>query len=140
VLASVSTSAQSLQHTEAQARSALLDVTSYDVWLDLAADEATFGSVTTLTFESIGGPTFLDLKPTRVNAIRLNDRPVDADLLDRGRLPIDTIAGTNVLVVDAVTARDCTAASTRPTASTTSTACRSWTPRPRCSRASTSRT
>ncbi len=98
----MSSASQSLQHTEALARFDLIDVTSYDVSLDLASDEATFGSVTTLTFESSGGPTFVDLKPTRVNAIRFNDRTLDADLLERGRLALDTVAGTNVLVVDAV--------------------------------------
>ena len=98
----MSTASQSLQHTEALARFDLLEITSYDVALDLAADEATFGSVTTITFESRGGPTFVDLKPTKVTALRLNDAPLDADLLDRGRLPLDTVPGTNVLVVDAV--------------------------------------
>ncbi|MDO9454816.1 aminopeptidase N [Nocardioides sp.] len=95
-------SSRSLLRTEAVARRELLDVTSYDVTLDLASDEATFASGTTITFESRGGSTFVDLKPTAVTGIRLNDRPVDPDLLDRGRLPIDTVAGTNVLVVDAV--------------------------------------
>ena len=93
---------QSLQHSEAQARRALLDVESYDVRLDLAADEATFSSVTTLRFCSRGGPTFVDLKPVSVRSITLNGRVVDPDLLDRGRLPIETVTGTNELVVDAV--------------------------------------
>ena len=94
-------SSQSLRHDEAVARAALLDVTSYDLVLDLVADEDTFGSVTTVEFESRGGPTFVDLKPASVASIRLNDRDVDVDRLDRGRLPVDTVAGTNVLVVDA---------------------------------------
>ncbi len=94
-------SSRSLRHDEAVARAALLDVTSYDVVLDLVADEATFGSVTTVTFESAGGPTFADLKPTSVASIRLNDAEVDVDSLDGGRLPLATTAGTNVLVVDA---------------------------------------
>ena len=93
---------QSLQHAEARARFDLLDVTSYDVRLDLASDPATFGSVTTIRFDSRGGPTFVDLKPASVNAIRFNGHPLDADLLDRGRLPLDTVEGANELVVDAV--------------------------------------
>ena len=93
---------QSLQHTEAQDRYRRLRVDSYDVRLDLASDEATFGSVTTVRFTSEGGATFVDLKPVRVGAITLNGRPVDPDLLDRGRLPLDTVAGDNELVVDAV--------------------------------------
>ncbi len=93
---------QSLRQTEARARVDLLEVTSYDVTLDLAADEATFTSLTTLTFESQGGTTFVDLKPTHLTRIRLNDQTLDVDLLDRGRFPLETTAGTNVLVVDAV--------------------------------------
>ncbi len=95
-------SSRSLRQTEAVARRQLLDVTSYDVTLDLASDEATFSSLTTIVFESDGGPTFADLKPVRVNAVRLNERAIDPDLLREGRLPLDTTSGTNVLVVDAV--------------------------------------
>ena len=93
---------QSLQHTEAQDRFRRLRVESYDVRLDLASDEATFGSVTTVRFTSDGGQTFVDLKPLRVDSITLNGDRVDPDLLERGRLPIDTVAGDNELVVDAV--------------------------------------
>ena len=93
---------QSLQHAEAVARFDLLSVDGYDVVLDLASDESTFGSVTTLRFQSRGGPTFVDLKPVRVNEIRLNGRRLDPDLLERGRLPLETEAGANELVVDAV--------------------------------------
>lgn len=93
---------RSLQRTEAQHRAALLTVASYDVRLDLAASEETFGSVTTVRFTSRGGATFLDLKPVAVNAIRLDGRPVDPDLLVSGRLPLDTTEGEHELVVDAV--------------------------------------
>ncbi|MBA2952685.1 aminopeptidase N [Nocardioides sp. MAH-18] len=93
---------QSLQRTEAVARHELLDVEEYDVRLDLAADDSTFGSVTTIRFTSRGGPTFVDLKPVRVNEIRFNGSTLDADLLDRGRLPLETVEGHNELVVDAV--------------------------------------
>ncbi|GAA2150627.1 aminopeptidase N [Nocardioides koreensis] len=92
----------SLQHAEARARFDLLAVDAYDVALDLASDEATFRSVTTIRFTSRGGPTFLDLKPARVNEIRFNGSPLDADLLERGRLPLETVEGANELVVDAV--------------------------------------
>jgi aminopeptidase N len=98
----VSSPHQSLQHTEAIARRELLSVDEYDVRLDLASDEKTFGSVTTIRFRSTGGPTFVDLKPERVDRIRLNGRSLDPDLLDRGRLPVETVAGDNELVVAAV--------------------------------------
>jgi len=94
--------ARSLRRSEAEERRALLDVTSYDVRLDLASDAETFGSVTEIRFESRGGPTFVDLKPVKVLDLRLNDAPVDPDLLDHGRLPLETVAGTNVLRVEAV--------------------------------------
>lgn len=93
---------RSLQQAEAVARRALLSVDDYDVRLDLASDDRTFGSVTTVRFTSRGGPTFLDLKPVRVNEIRFNGRTLDPDLLDHGRLPLDTAEGPNELVVDAV--------------------------------------
>ena len=92
----------SLQFSEATARFELLRITSYDVRLDLATSSEHFGSVTTIRFESTGGPTFVDLKPVAVNSLQLNGRQIDPDLLDRGRLPLHTIAGTNELVVDAV--------------------------------------
>jgi len=98
----VSNPYRSLQQAEAHRRFEQLRVTSYDVRLDLAADEATFPSLTTIRFTSTGGETFLDLKPLRVNEIRLNGDRVDPDLLDHGRLPLTTPAGENELVVDAV--------------------------------------
>ena len=93
---------QSLRQLEAVARRDLLAVEEYDVRLDLAADERTFRSVTTVRFTSRGGPTFLDLKPVAVDEIRFNGRVLDPDLLQRGRLPLDTVPGPNEVVVDAV--------------------------------------
>ncbi|CUR60087.1 Membrane alanyl aminopeptidase, Metallo peptidase, MEROPS family M01 [metagenome] len=95
-------SSRSLQLTEAVARFEQLRITSYDVRLDLATSAEHFGSVTTIRFESTGGPTFVDLKPASVNRITLNGRELDVDDLDRGRLPIETTSGSNELVVDAV--------------------------------------
>ena len=91
----------SLQRTEALARRDLLDLTSYDVALDLASDDATFGSVTTLRFVSRAGATFLDLKPVGLAQVRLDGRPLDLDLLDRGRFPLDLSEGTHELIVEA---------------------------------------
>ncbi|MCW2852805.1 MAG: Membrane alanyl aminopeptidase Metallo peptidase family [Nocardioides sp.] len=93
---------QSLQHSEARERRRILDVTSYDVRLDLARDEETFESVTTVRFTSNGEATFLDLKPVGVHAITLDGLPLDPDLLDRGRLPLDPGPGEHELVVEAV--------------------------------------
>src|SRR6478672_570248 len=86
-----STPTQSLQHSEALARFDLLTVDGYDVRLDLAGSDETFRSVTTVRFQSQGGPTFIDLKPVSVREIRFNGAPVDVDTLERGRLPLDTV-------------------------------------------------
>jgi aminopeptidase N len=91
----------SLQRAEALARGRLLDVTSYDVALDLASDEATFGSVTTIRLHSRGGTTFLDVKPVGLQTVRLDGRPLDVDLLDRGRFPLELSEGEHELVVAA---------------------------------------
>ena len=60
----------SLKHTEAQERAGLLDVTAYDVALDLDRGEETFGSVSTITLRSQGGPTFVEVQP-----VTLTDEP-----------------------------------------------------------------
>ena len=98
------TAARGLQRSQALARAELLEVTSYDVTLDLASSEETFASTTRLDFTSRGGRTFVDLKPRSVRSIHLNGRPVDVDLLQRGRVPLETVEGPNQLVVDAVMA------------------------------------
>jgi aminopeptidase N len=92
----------SLQRVEAEARFDLVQVTAYDVRLDLAADDTTFRSVTTIRFESQGGDTFVDVKPVRLTEARLDGQPLDVASLDRGRLPISTTPGEHELVVDAV--------------------------------------
>ena len=97
----MSTGPRSLKQTEAVERAALLDVTSYDVSLDLDRGDETFSSVTTIELTSQGGPTFLDVQPVSLRTVTHNGRPVDVGLLDRGRLPLDTDPGANRVVVDA---------------------------------------
>jgi aminopeptidase N len=92
---------RSLQRTEAQGRKDLLEVTAYDVTLDLASSETTFASRTVIRFRSQGGETFVDVKPVELHAIRLNGDVLDPTLLDRGRVPLQTVAGENELVVEA---------------------------------------
>ncbi len=95
---------RSIKHREAIERFATLSVTSYDVRLDLAAQEQTFTSRCTIVFGSTGAPTFVDVKPVRLGDVRLNGSRLDPDALDRGRLALPTQAGANELVVDAVMA------------------------------------
>ena len=91
-----------LQRSEATARADLLVVDSYDVTLDLASSEETFGSLTRIGLTSHAGSTFLDLKPASVRSITLDDRELDVDQLRDGRLPLELTAGRHELVVDAV--------------------------------------
>ncbi len=92
----------SLRQSESRERSALLDVTSYDVTLDLDQGEEHFGSVAVIDLVSHGGPTFLEVQPAALRSVSVNGQPVDVTLLEKGRLPIVTEAGDNRVVVDAV--------------------------------------
>ncbi len=92
---------RSLLRTEAEERHALLDITSYDVRLDLASDEATFASTTTIRFTSRGGTTWVDVKPVEHHEATLDGVRIDPVLLDRGRLPLETTAGEHELTVTA---------------------------------------
>ncbi|MDT0201445.1 aminopeptidase N [Nocardioides sp. AE5] len=92
----------SLTRDEAAERFALLDVTSYDVVLDLATSPETFTSRTTLRFTSRGGATFVDLKARHVERITLDGAEIPGSAVVRGRLPLDTTPGEHELVVDAV--------------------------------------
>jgi aminopeptidase N len=92
----------SLKHTEARARAAMVDVTSYDVALDLDRGEETFGAVSTIHLVSLGGATFLEVRPVALNSMTVNGRPVDVTLLEDGRVPIETEPGENHVVVDSV--------------------------------------
>src|SRR3954451_12762752 len=93
----------SLTVSEAAARSAAVAVTSYDIELDLTRGEEHFGSRSTVSFRSLGaGPTFVDVQAAEVLSIALNGEPVDAGLVDDGRLPLEHLAEENTLVVDAL--------------------------------------
>ena len=120
--------------------------TSYDVRLDLAADDATFGSVTTSgSPRAAAARSSTSSRPGSTRSA-LNGARWTPTCSSAGRLPLETVEGEQRAgrrrgdARSATTARACTAASTRPTASTTSTACRSWTRRRASSPASTSPT
>ena len=95
----------SLSLDDARRRAELLTVTSYDVHLDLTADQETFRSRTTLRFTARHtGDTFVDLKPRLLRGAWLDGTAVDTDLLDDGRLPLAGLGGEHELVVEAVMA------------------------------------
>ena len=96
-----------LTRDEAAQRSALLDVSSYAVDLDLTAGETTFGSTTTIRFtcREPGAGTFVDLVDATVHSITLNGTPLDtAAVYVDSRIELSDLAAENELLVVA----DCT--------------------------------
>jgi aminopeptidase N len=92
----------SLTRAEAANRAALLSVESYELELDLTGGAETFTSRTTIRFGAApGGATFVEVKPVRLIAARLNGTDVDVSALDDGRLQLTGLAADNELVVDA---------------------------------------
>ncbi len=90
-----------LTRDEAMARSALIQVTSYEVELDLLSGDATFGSVSVIRF-SCGAPgsaTFINLTAPAVRQITLNDEPVSVDAFDGDRITLTDLAPENILRV-----------------------------------------
>ena len=68
-----------LTHDEAQHRSTLINVSHYDVELDLREDKQ-FTSYTTVKFEATAtGSTFIDLRADEITEARLNGVPVPLD-------------------------------------------------------------
>ncbi|WP_205475003.1 aminopeptidase N [Nocardioides sp. SYSU D00038] len=96
-----------LTRDEAAARAALLEVTSYEVELDLTTGDTTFGSTTTIAFtcSEPGAETFADLVGATVHEITLNGTAVDpATAYADSRIRLTGLAAENTLVVRA----DCT--------------------------------
>jgi aminopeptidase N len=92
-----------LTRDEAATRSALITVSSYQVDLDLAGDDVTFGSVSVIRFSCAapGSSTYLDLTAPAVREIILNDAPVSLDAFDGDRITLTGLAADNVLRVTA---------------------------------------
>src|ERR1700722_5138209 len=92
-----------LTRDEAMARSALIQVTSYEVELDLVDGDSTFGSVSVVRFGcgAPGSSTFIDLTAPAVREITLNDEPVSLEKFDGDRITLEDLAPENVLRVAA---------------------------------------
>jgi aminopeptidase N len=90
-----------LTRDEAMARSALIQVTSYEVELDLVDGDSTFGSVSVIRFGcgAPGSSTFIDLTAPAVREITLNDEPVSLEKFDGDRITLEELAPENVLVI-----------------------------------------
>jgi aminopeptidase N len=91
-----------LTRDEAQTRSALLDVDSYEVDLDLTAGETTFGSTTTIRFRCSqpGAGTFAELVGARVHQVVLNGESIDpAQAYADSRIALEGLQEDNELRV-----------------------------------------
>jgi aminopeptidase N len=91
-----------LTREEAAARAALIDVTSYEIDLDLCTGPQTFRSRTTVRFSVTrpGESTFVDLIAPTVRSVTLNGRalPVD-EVVSTGRIALPDLAAHNELTV-----------------------------------------
>ncbi|GIJ52065.1 aminopeptidase N [Virgisporangium aliadipatigenens] len=99
---------RNLTQVEAVRRAALLDVSAYDISLDLTdgtgyPGEHTFRSVTEIRFtcSQPGADTFVEAAAERLRAVTLNGQPVDTSGWSaEGGLTLTGLAADNVLVVD----------------------------------------
>jgi aminopeptidase N len=94
---------ENLTRVEAQGRKALVDVTSYEIVLDLTTGDQTFAATTTVTFSAKPGTsTFIDAITDSVHSVVLNGNPLDPAVVSDGvRIQLDNLAAENVLVVEA---------------------------------------
>ncbi len=89
---------------EAAARAALLDVQSYQVFLDLTGDQDLATSRTEIRFRcrEPGAATYADLAAATVGRVELNGVSLDpGTTVTAGRVRLDGLAADNVLAVDA---------------------------------------
>jgi aminopeptidase N len=93
--------ASNLTRDEARDRARLLNVTSYQVELDLTGDEETFRSATTVRFSAspAGSATFIDLTAPAVREIVLNGQALDPGAFVGDRIALAALAGDNELRV-----------------------------------------
>src|ERR1044071_829522 len=100
---------RNLTQVEAAERARLLDVTAYDITLDLTdgtggPGEGTFRGVTEIRFTSTepGASTFIEVAAERLRSVTLNDSDVDTSgwSAEKG-LTLTGLAADNTLRVDA---------------------------------------
>ncbi|MFY1703846.1 aminopeptidase N [Micromonospora sp. WMMA1923] len=91
----------SLTRVEATARGAMITVLSYQVDLDLTGGERFRSQVTVRFRAAASAETFVEVKPARLLAVRLNDRDLDPGALTENRLPLTGLDEENTLFVEA---------------------------------------
>ena len=92
-----------LTRAEAQERSRLIQVASYDVSLDLTGSKDRVRSRTTVSFACTepGADTFVEVAALDLHSAELNGRPLPESAFTRGRLALTDLAAENRLVVEA---------------------------------------
>jgi aminopeptidase N len=89
-----------LTRLEAQERKAIVDVSNYDITLDLTTGEETFRSTTVVTFTATpGSSTFIDAIIRTAHSVNLNGVELDPSVADGVRIQLDGLAADNVLTV-----------------------------------------
>ena len=89
-----------LTREEAAARAAVLEVSGYDITLDLSTDQATFRSTTVARFgcNRPGTSTFIDLIAPQVVEVVLNGEALDLhQAVSTGRIALPSLAAENEL-------------------------------------------
>ena len=95
---------ENLTRIEAQERASLINVSSYEIHLDLTTDEKTFESTTRVKFSSnvVGASTFIDAITHSVQRVVLNGVELDAAKVSDGvRIELQGLAAENDLLVEA---------------------------------------
>jgi aminopeptidase N len=92
---------ENLTRVEAEERKAIVDVTSYNVTLDLTSGEETFASTTTVQFSATpGSSTFIDAITRTVHSVNLNGVELDpAEVSDGVRISLAKLEASNTLTV-----------------------------------------
>jgi len=90
---------ENLTRVEAQERKAIVDVTSYDITLDVTTGPEVFRSTTLVTFSATAGAsTFIDAVTETVHSVTLNGTLLE-NVADGARIQLDNLAADNVLEV-----------------------------------------
>jgi aminopeptidase N len=98
------TTRMNITREDAQARARLIEVTSYDVELDLTVGDVTFLSATVARFHCTepGASTYVDLVADEIAELELNGAALDpAEVFDGTRIRLDGLADDNTLRVRA---------------------------------------
>ena len=93
---------ENLTRVEANLRSELLKVDSYEIALDLTTSDKTFRSTTTVKFSAnqVGASTFIDAITAEVHSVVLNGESLDVSVVSDGtRIQLDNLQAVNELTV-----------------------------------------